>query len=268
VGARVYVLQENATGNGNRSISLLNSTTRNPADSVGNYVLTDEHGGFSIAGDYTCVAGRQVYLYVRGGNSGGTGVNPSIGLMAALGACPERGNFTRAVPFVFVNEVTTVAAAYAMADVATDPTHVSRHDASLTGTGRTDAADLVRVSTGLANVALPANPRAKVPQSKINTLANILSACINTTGPGSSGCATLFANAHRSDSGKTAPEDTAAAAINIAQNPRAHIAALFGLQPRLDAPFQPYLASAPDDFVISVNNQPPGNVVASLSSHF
>ena len=39
----------------------------------------------------------------------------AIGLMASLGSCPQNGSFDKAAPFVVVNEVTTVAVAYAMA---------------------------------------------------------------------------------------------------------------------------------------------------------
>ena len=92
VGAKVYVLQANTTGYGKPSVSLLTSGTATQADSIGYYALTGEYGGFSIAGDYTCTAGRQVYLYVLGGNSGGNGPNSAIGLIALSGACPESRN--------------------------------------------------------------------------------------------------------------------------------------------------------------------------------
>ena len=265
VGARVYVLQVNTTGYGNPSISLLTSTTGNPSDSIGYYVLTGEYGGFSIAGNYTCTVGHQVYLYVRGGNSGGNGTNSAIGLMASLGACPKAGNFTSAEPFVFVNEVTTVAMAYAMAGVAADPTHISRSGIPLAATGMTNAANLARVSTGLANATLPSHRGTEVPQSKINTLANILSACINTSGPTSTSCTTLFANAR--GTGKAMPDDTATAAIYIAHNPRANISTLYSLQPEQDAPFRPNLESAPADFTISLASEALDSSVASVSSH-
>ncbi len=228
------MLQVNTTGYGSPSISLLTSATGNFSDSIGYYVLTGEYGGFSIAGDYTCTFGHQVYLYVRGGNSGGNGANSSIGLMASLGVCPAAGNFTSTQPFVFVNEVTTVAAAYAMVDVATDPTHASGSGAPVAATGVANAANLVGVATGLANATLPSHPDTKVPQSKINTIANILSACINASGPTSATCTTLFTNARGSGAIKTIPDDTAAAAINIAHNPRANTPVLYGLQPQLE----------------------------------
>ncbi|MGB9471197.1 MAG: hypothetical protein WBQ59_17750 [Candidatus Acidiferrum sp.] len=227
----MYVLQVNSNAYSNSSVSLLSSATNNPADSIGYYVVSGEYGRFSIAGDYTCSAGHQVYVYARGGNSGYDGSNSAIGLMASLGACPEAGNFATAAPFVFVNEVTTVAAAYAMAGIATDATHaVTAPAASI---GMTNAADLANIATGVANAALPSKPEIHAPQTKIHTLANILSACINSSSPNSISCTALFSNARSNGTSGTTPDDTAAAAINIARNPHANIAALYRLQPRL-----------------------------------
>lgn len=266
VGAKIYLLQVNSRDYGNSSVSLLTSATGTPSDSIGHYVLSGEHGGFSIAGNYTCSAGHEVYVYARGGNSGDDGPNAAIGLMASLGTCPDSGHFDQATPFVFVNEVTTVAAAYAMAGMAVDATHIIRPARPSASNGFTSAADLASISTGFANTSLPSIPGSKVPQTKIHTLANILSACINSDSPTSSGCTTLFANARSNGSSGTMPEDTATAAINIARNPRSNIAALYALQPRLSAPFQPALESAPSDFALSVITTEAKNSVASAST--
>ena len=263
-GAKVYVLQVNSGTYGNSSVSLLTSATGNPADAIGHYVLSSEYGGFSIAGNYTCTAGHQVYVYARGGNSGDDGPNSAIGLMASLGTCPESGNFDAAVPFIFVNEVTTVASAYAMAGVATDATHVIASAKPDGVTGIANAADLASTATGFANSTLASN---NAPRTKIHTLANILSACINSNSHASASCTTLFSNARSNGASGAIPEDTATAAINIARNPHANIATLYGLQPKLSAPFLPALESAPPDFEISLA---PGNSkdsVASLSLH-
>ena len=88
-----------------------------------------------------------------------------------------------------------------------------------------------------------------MPQSEIDTLANILAACINSSGPTSSTCATLFANAKN---GVTTPTDTATAAINIAHNPGANIASLYGLQTGITE-FQPMLSTQPNDFTVVVS---------------
>jgi hypothetical protein len=261
-GAKVYVLQVNSSPYADSSVSLLNASTGNPADSIGHYVVSGEYGGFSIAGDYTCTAGHQVYVYVRGGNSGDDGANSAIGLMALLGTCPASGNFNRAAPFVFVNEVTTVAAAYSMAGFATDATHVV--DSGGASIHVADAFGLANMATGVANSALPSGPQGEVPRTKIHTLANILSACINSSSSTSTSCATLFKSARSNGASGTIPDDTATAAINIARNPHANIAALYGLQPRLSAPFQPALQSAPEDFELPVAGEDLKKSVASL----
>jgi len=116
---------------------------------------------------------------------------------------------------------------------------------------------------GFAN----SGPGSKVPQAKIQMLANILSVCINSDSPTSAGCKTLFANARSFGSSGIVPEDTATAAINIARNPHANIAVLYGLQPKLSAPFQPALESAPPDFDLAVASEGATTAVASASFH-
>jgi len=251
------VLKETPTGTRQASKSLLNSTAG--LDSIGYYVTTDSNGAFSISGDYTCDANAQSYLYVLGGNSGGNGANSGIGLMAALGQCPGSAPLTYAtsVPFIYVNEVSTVAAAYAMAGYATDATHVSRSNSTLATTGLANAfanaGNLASISTGVANTVTPSNASGVVPQTEINTLANILSSCINTSGPGSTNCTTLFTNAESAGSSGTAPTDTATAAINIAHNPgTVNMSNLYGLQAGVAAPFAPNLGSAPNDFTVGL----------------
>src|SRR5579864_4090637 len=63
VGAHVYLMAANTTGNAgpgiaasssNASASLLVAATTGHSDSVGAYVLTDANGNFSITGDYSC----------------------------------------------------------------------------------------------------------------------------------------------------------------------------------------------------------------------
>jgi len=247
VGARVYVLEAATTGSGRPSISLLTAASQHPADSIGRYVLTGEYGGFSIAGDYTCTAGRPVYLLVRGGNSGSSGANPAIGLMASLGTCPAGGTFTQSQPFTFVNEVTTVAAAYALAGHASDATHISDSGAGALTDGMLTAARLASVSTGFVNSRTTTEPSRKM----IHTLANILAACINSSGSGSGACATLFTNARSSGATGTIPADTATAALNIARNPRANVLQLYDLQPIAAPPFLPAFDSPPSDFSLA-----------------
>jgi sugar lactone lactonase YvrE len=248
VSASVYLYAASTIGYQNASVSLLTSTSGTSKDSSGNYyVTTDSAGSFTIPSGYTCPsASSQVYLLAVGGNPG-SGVNNAAGLLAALGSCANLS----ASATVVVNEVSTIATAYAIAGFATDATHVSSSGTSLAQIGVANAfataANLETLSIGVALVTTPAG-NGTVPQSKINTLANILAACINSSGSGSTTCTTLFGNAKN---GSTTPTDTATAAINIAHNPGANVSTLYGLQ-AASALFQPMLSAAPNDFTVAV----------------
>ncbi len=269
VGAHIYLFATNSTGYGIASISLLNASATGNSDSIGAYVTTGSDGSFTITGDYACTSVDQVYLYALGGNPG-AGPNSAAGFLATLGSCPASGNFLGTIPYIWVNEVSTVAAAYAMAGFATDATHVSSSNTPLAQVGiqnaLANAANLAVISTGATLATTPAG-NGTVPQTTINTLANIIASCVNSTGPSSTACSTLLANAESGGSTGTAPTDTATAAINIAHNPRANTPVLYGLQPELGAPFQPALGSAPADFTISLTSEIPDSSVASVSSH-
>jgi hypothetical protein len=267
VGAHVYLLAANTTGYGNASLSLLTSGTGRTQDSSGGatngdyYVTTVGPGGtFSITGDYSCTAGQQVYLYAVGGDPGiGSGTNSAVGLMAVLGNCPGGTSaFATGTPLVFMNEVSTVAAAYAFAGFATDAVHVSSSGTAAAKLGIANAfinAEILQTS-GVANPYPPPGVGyyggpGSVPQAEINTLGNILAACVNSAGPAEGPCATLFANAKSGGTTGTTPSDTATAAINIAHNPVAAVAALWGLASAY-AQFNPTLTTQPNDFTISI----------------
>jgi streptogramin lyase len=264
VGAHVYLFAANTTGYGgkgiaasssNASISLLNAASTGYSDSLGAYARTDSYGSFSITGDYTCTPGQQVYLYALGGNTG-SGPNSAAGFLAVLGNCPAAGSFAASTPYVFMSEVSTVAAAYVMAPFATDALHVSSSGTALARTGIqnafANAAQLVNIATGTALTTTPAG-NGTVPQANINTLANILSTCVNSIDVHygyviSNNCASLFT---ATAANSITPTDTATAAIQIAQNPGANIAAIYGLSPTAP-PFQPALATQPNDFSLAI----------------
>lgn len=277
-GAQVYLFAAGASGYGgagiaasasNASVSLLTnvpgSTTLDTSGGATNgdyFVTTDAGGSFTITGDYSCTSGQQVYLYALGGNPGlGTGVNSAAGLMAALGTCPAAGNFLSATPYIVMNEVSTVAAAYAFAGFATDAVHVGSSGTALAQTGIANAfanaANLETLSTGVALAEVPARD-GWVPQQEINTLANVLAACVNSngavTGPtNATACYTLFTNALAGGATGAQPTDTATAAINIAHNPGVNVAALYGLVGGTATPFAPGLSAAPNDWTVALS---------------
>jgi len=257
VGAEVFVLEAASSAYGAASKSLLTTgagtTSLNGVTSY--YVTTAADGSFAIGGDYTCDSNQEVYLYAVGGNPG-AGTNSAAGFMAALGQCPSSApfNLAAAVPYVWMNEVTTVAAAYAFAGFAVDATHVASSGTALAEVGIANAfanaRQLVNIATGVAPATVGSN--GTVPQKELNSLANILAACINTSASTSAQCTTLFTDAQSSGSTGTVATDTATAAINIAHNPAANISALYGLQAGVGAPFGPALTATPNDFTVSL----------------
>ena len=252
VGAHLYLLAANTTGYGNASVSLLESVSTGASDSIGAYVTTGSDGGFAIGGDYICTANSQVYVYALGGDSG-TGANPASGLMAVLGNCPSSGSFSTVTPMIVVNEVSTIAASYAMSGFATDATHVSSSGTPLAQTGIANAfanaTNLANISTGASLTTTPAG--GAVPQSEINTLADMLATCVGATT--ASGCSSLFESttADGTASG-TQPADTATAAINLAHHPGVNVAALYALS-ATSSVFTPALTTQPNDFTVALN---------------
>jgi streptogramin lyase len=287
VGANVYLLAAGTAAYRSLSVSLLDPTATGASDSIGAYVVTDTLGDFTLSGDYTCTAGQQVYVLVHGGDSGG-GTNSAIGLMAVLGDCPALGTFAAATPFIEVNEVSTVAAAYALSGFATSDKSVSDDEtdtknttapAAIAGMSNAfaTASNLADLATGVALATTP-TANGTVPQATINTLANILAACVNTADPvvpppsghpgsgdplatpssgaqrkisHSTACNTLLQTALTAGTSGASPGTTAGAAINIAHNPTANISTLYPLA-STKPPFTPALDSQPADFTITL----------------
>jgi streptogramin lyase len=269
-GAHIYLMQATSANYGNASTSLI--IRGDGTDSNGQYVLSDATGAFSLTAKYLCTPNTLVYIVTLGGNPGlATGTNnTSASLMANLGNCPALGTLAVQVPNVNINEVTTVASVYAIAGYMTGTFQVSSSPTALAAVGMANAfsttTNLVSLPAGTAYTTTPAGNGA-VPQTKINTLANMLAACVNTNGavtpPSGSGsnavtaspCYTLFSNAKN---GTITPSDTVSAMLNIAHDPGANVSTLFGLSGAAGAPFQPSLSAAPKDFTLSITYQVPG----------
>jgi hypothetical protein len=241
VGSNIYLYAAGTGGYGTAARSMLTGP---------GFVTTDNTGTFSITGDYTCQPGDQVYLLALGGNPGlaaGTN-NAALSLMAALGACSQLTSST----FININEVTTVVAAYALSGFMGSATQLSSSGTPLALTGVANAfksaANLANFTTGTAYATTPAG-NGVIPQAEINTLADILTVCVNSDGTGTS-CSSLFAAA--TPSGGATPTDVVQAALNIAHNPGLNVAALFAQAPGI-ADFQPTLSVAPHDWSLSVS---------------
>jgi NHL repeat-containing protein len=251
-GASIYLYAAGAGGYGSAAASLLTGSTGNQ-DASGNwYVTTDANGNFAITGDWSCPASPSPsYLYVLslGGNPGGSSLNPNLAEMAALGPCSA----VNASTYVVVNEITTVASIWALSPFMRGMTNVGSSATNQAGLAETFAAvnSVANIATGTASgPSLPTG--ATLPIAKINTLANILASCVNSSG-GTAGdpspCGNLFS---ATTVNSVAPTNTVAAALNIAQQPAANVASLYALQ-TASPPFLPSLATAPNDLTIAIN---------------
>jgi hypothetical protein len=214
---------------------------------------TDASGGFNITNEYTCPANAMVYLTATGGNPGLGSINNNIAEMAALGPC---SNLTSATN-IEMNELTTVASVYALSAFMKGPANLGTSATNGAGLALAfaDVNELVNTSTGaLPGPSLPTG--SILPTATMNTLADILGACINSAG-GTAGdkspCGNLFAAT--TPPGGTSPTDTVTAALNIAQNPALNVSTLFGLLPS-QLPFMPQLPSAPNDWMLAVTYAP------------
>lgn len=223
------------------------------ADSLlgNNVVTTDSSGHFVVTGQYQCPASNpEVYLVTRGGTSVvGAAANPNLAMMTALGPCLSLSSSTA----IQVNELTTVASVWALAPFMTGITNVGTSASNSAGLANAFAAvnKLVNTATGTSpGLTLPAT--ATLPTAEMNTLANILAACVNSSG-GTAGdhslCGNLFALAVAPNG--TAPTDSLTAMLNIAHNPAQNVSQLNMLSSPL-APFQPTLPNAPTSWTIAI----------------
>ena len=244
-GAHVYLMAANTAGYGQASLPIVISTT---TDSVGSYVVAGADSTFAIASGYVCPANAQLYLYSLGKVAAGS-TNTATGLMSALGSCNTLG--AGLATTVGVNEVSTIAAAYAFSGYATDATHVASSGTPLALTGVANAfanaASLATLSTGAARIANVAGT-AVAPQSTVNTLANILYGC--SSAATATSCSTLFNSARSGGSTGTTSTDTATVAINLAHNPQANLSTLYGLA---GTAFTPALTAVPSSFFLALS---------------
>ncbi len=240
------------TSGGYGSAATLLGTTATAAD-----------GTFNFASPAACPAGQQAYMVASGGNPGITGTvnNSAIMLAAALSNCANLSAATQ----VDIDEVTTVAAAYALSGFVRPGGAglVAGNITSGVGTSTTNvqgltdafanANNIVNFATGTAYTATPtANSTGVVPQATINSLANILQDCVNSSTPASNACVTLFANATPpTGSGVAAPVNVLQAAINIATYPGNNVGALYN-EISASAAFQPNLTASPNDWTIGI----------------
>jgi hypothetical protein len=278
--SHVYLMAANISGYGSASTSLLHAAANTYADTtvVGTpanpayYVVTDANGAWNITGDYTCTynattpsQSQLLYIYSVGGvnnylagQATTTGTNnPMIGLMATLGSCPSSGTFAGHLSYVYMNEISTVATAFAVAGFATSARAIGSATSSLSQLGLSNAFANANQLYDIQGSVAGHEARTRtpglgiigtVPQTLVNTIGNILASCVNqsnTTVPPSSGaCQTIY-------SATGSALDTASAAIYIAQHPGSNVTSLYNLQSS-SVQFADNLSSVPKDFSVGI----------------
>ena len=241
-GASITLWQVNTNGAGATSM-LINPVTSDPN---GNFILTGDYPNSNTS----CTSSTQVYIMATGGDPTPGTTNGALALMAALGPCSALKSST----YIVVNEVTTAASVWALQqflgvsegtpfadDIAVGPTAQS-----ITGmvNAFTTVPNLVSIATGTANSTVG---NASLEASKLNTIADVISYCVNSDG--TTNCQALFAAV--TPSGHITPGDTIQAALYMAQNPSNNVSTIFNLQSS-SPPFQPALAAAPFDWSLAI----------------
>jgi hypothetical protein len=222
---------------------------------MGSTVTTDSYGNFSLTGRYTCpFPSTEVYVVALGGDPGVGQNNPAIGMMAALGPC---GNLTPST-YIWISEATTVASIEALSTYmdAYNVMSPSFGDSTQFTNAFARVNQYVNIASGTApGPDLPAGYTAST--ALLNTLSNILSSCIDSTGGvagDGSPCGQLFSlstTRRPSDGSLVIPTDTLTAMLTIAHNPTSNVTGLYNLAPAI-APFQPTLTAPPADFTLRI----------------
>ena len=238
--------------------TVLASTT---SDSSGDFSMTYSVPN-TATGLYVVALGGSVVPDNRkapGSKAAPVGSNSAIGLMGSVGIA------NAAPPSIMINELTTVAAEWALAQF-TDATGqiIGAPVSNVIGFGNAIAqsqVNLADITTGLPAIfwsnsgATEASCTGGSPPvncdglERMDTIANILAACVQSSSSSSAACTTLFAN--------TAGTTTLQAAHVMATNPVANVTSLFMLQSDT-APFTPNLSAAPDGWEIALNFNPGG----------
>ena len=286
---------------GQGAAAILAATTT--TDSSGSFTfLKDSLGGHDgTTNSWSCPTtggSPLVYVLSQGGNTQNNGVvgqtNNAADFIALYGDCPTITGSN----FVYMSEATTVATMAAVQQFFNPADHTLRADS--TGQQRlvmlnlpNTVAIMADASTGLATTSkvIPATTGGSIaggvtltatPESaKINTLANIISACVNGATSAAPACGTLFSAAAppiantTSLNGAAFPPatDTLQALFYIFTNPTnsntTNLSTLFGLQPATGAPFVPSLSAQPTDWTIGISyasNSTCGNTGGFISS--
>jgi sugar lactone lactonase YvrE len=240
--ATIQLYTVGAGGNGSLAKAMLpNNVTTNAA---GNFYLAT---GAPLTLSFNCgTATDQVYVVASGGNAALTPTttnNAALVMMTAIGNC---GSLTAASALT-INELTTAAASWALAQFASSAQNIGASATNKAGISNAmlDANLLANQSTGAAATVAG---NLIVEPGKLPALADVIAPCVNSDG--TTGCTPLFAAT--TPSGGSAPKDTLSAALYIVKHPATNIAATYALIPTTAPPYATTLTQAPNDWTISL----------------
>lgn len=243
------VVQSGNTPLTGSSVTLYSAgTSRGASAAMLGQATTDRNGIFAINYSQPPNPGAVLYLVADGFlPARATAARKEVRLATVLGT-------GQPPPGIVINERTTVATAYAMAQF------IQGENIAGPAPGLPNAAatlkNLVNVETGqLARVlAAPPNGNQTSTMAEFNSLSNLLAGCINasTALP----CNAVFAAAQAP--GGALPANTLDAAVSIAHNPGNNAAKIFLLS-GLRRQYQPVLQSAPDAWTIAIRYEGNGH---------
>lgn len=261
-GATVALYAAGNYGYGSATPALATTTT----DSGGNFSFQPSGvASYSCPASNSSTQSQYLYLVVSGGQPTPGITNNDAALMAVLGDC---STVLSQNPFVIVNEVTTIAGMFALQQFFS-PDIAGLGYFGTSSTNITGLANAMATAKNLANIgagqsqvstvsgtlsSYSTNPTVTItPEiAKINTEADILSACINSNPGSSNNCATLLSSVSADPA-----QDTLQAAYYMAINPTStlsgasNIGTLYGLQTAQPA-FAPVLSSQPTDWTLGI----------------
>jgi hypothetical protein len=238
IGASIQLYAAGSSGDGSAATALLYTA-----------LTTDTNGAFTVPAGYFCPsAAAQLYAVARGGRPGAaaTSANSAAELTTVLGPC----DLVLASSQIVLNEVTTVAAVYALSQFLSAGANVGASTTNAVGLG-----NAVALAQALADTSQGISPgpsfaaNGSSPAPRIDSIANLLNGCIASTANGSE-CTGLFSAT--TPAGDPAPTNTLDAVLDLTRNPAANVAGLYALSTGSSA-FSPVLAVAPSDWTLFVN---------------
>lgn len=218
--------------------------------------ISDAQGSFTLSPGgvrpWTCNSGDELFITATGGNPGfSTGVsNAQLVMVAPLGLCQAISTST----FINISEVSTVAAAYALAPFFSatasssgvlNPASLSTSSTNIVGLQNAFATvgNLVSLSSGSALQVTPAG-NGTPNYAVLNSLADFLAVCVNSTGTDGNCSNTQAASG-------AASADTFTQALTIARAPYNNVSNILNYASGT-APFQPTASSSRNDLALTI----------------